>query len=236
MQLEIVYDNNAEPGFASGWGFSCLLAGNVLFDCGEKGRPLLANLRRLEADPENIRCVMISHDHWDHTGGLKRLLKKKPGLPVYGCPGFGPRFFRAVREMGGRPVITEPGMEIAPGLFTSGEVAGEYKGLPMPEQALIARTEKGIAVITGCSHPGIAYMVAAARRLEPDRSVELVLGGFHLKDKTEDEILQVARKLKAVPVARVGPTHCTGEPAAKIFRETFGNNCLPVAAGKIFEI
>lgn len=236
MQLEIVYDNNAEPGFASGWGFSCLLAGSVLFDCGEKGRPLLANLRRLEADPENIRCVMISHDHWDHTGGLKNLLKKRPGLRVYGCPGFGPRFFRAVTAMGGRPVIAEPGMEVAPGLISSGEVPGIYKGLPMPEQALIAKMETGLAVITGCSHPGILNMVAAARRLEPNLPVSLVLGGFHLKDRPAGEILQVAEKLKTLPVHRVGPTHCTGEPAGKIFKQTFGDHCLRIAAGQSLKI
>lgn len=235
MRLDIVYDNSADPGFKSGWGFSARVAGSLLFDTGENGRPLLTNLKRLSASLDEIRAVAISHDHWDHAGGLERFLKKRPGLPVYVCPGFGPRFYRFVETIGGRPVTVSPGMEIVPGVLSTGEVAGTYKGMPMPEQALVLKTDNGISVVTGCSHPGILEMVRAARRIVPDTPLHLVLGGFHLKDHAEKDIRPVAEALREMGVRLVGPTHCTGKRAQEIFREIFGPRCLTVAAGTTFE-
>lgn len=236
MHLEVVYDNQGLAGFKSGWGFACLMGDGILFDTGEKGRPLLANLRRLGVSTEDIRAVVISHDHWDHTGGLRLLLKKRQGLRVYACPGFGRGFFHDVKKMGGRPVAVAPGMEIAPGVVSTGEVAGTYKGLPMPEQALAMYTQNGLSVVTGCSHPGILTMVQAAINAVPDRPLVLVLGGFHLKDHGAIEIHAVADALLEMGAEQVAPTHCTGDRGVHIFRERFGKRCLSVAAGTVLEI
>jgi len=36
MELKILYDNEAEEGFKSGWGFSCLVGDETLFDVGRR--------------------------------------------------------------------------------------------------------------------------------------------------------------------------------------------------------
>ncbi|WP_370030501.1 subclass B3 metallo-beta-lactamase [Qipengyuania mesophila] len=48
--------------------------GDVLIDTGtEKGAEIvLANIRALGFDPRNVRSVFISHEHFDHVGGMAR--------------------------------------------------------------------------------------------------------------------------------------------------------------------
>jgi 7,8-dihydropterin-6-yl-methyl-4-(beta-D-ribofuranosyl)aminobenzene 5'-phosphate synthase len=50
MKVTIVYDNEANPGFKSGWGFSCLIetGEKLLFDTGDSGRKLIYNIRQLK--------------------------------------------------------------------------------------------------------------------------------------------------------------------------------------------
>jgi len=55
MELKILYDNEAEEGFRSGWGFSCLVDGRVLFDTGADVDTLLFNMRAFNVDLEGIR-------------------------------------------------------------------------------------------------------------------------------------------------------------------------------------
>ena len=132
-------------------------------------------------------------------------------------------------------MVVTPGMEIAPGVFSTGEVPGIYKGSPMPEQALMIESERGLTVITGCSHPGIVAMVKAAHECFPNPSLRLVLGGFHLRDQAPAAVRAVAEELRAMGVERIAPTHCTGDRAVAVFKEVFGEDFVPVAAGTRLE-
>jgi len=42
----------------------------ILFDTGAKAEILAGNMEKLGLEPLQIDSVFISHDHWDHTGGL----------------------------------------------------------------------------------------------------------------------------------------------------------------------
>ena len=88
----IVYDNNPGRGdLTPAWGFACVVGGlgkTILFDTGGDGRILLANLRKLGLDPNQIDAVVISHIHGDHTGGLASFLRLRRGVPVYTPTGF----------------------------------------------------------------------------------------------------------------------------------------------------
>lgn len=59
---------------------------NILYDTG-MGRALLPNLETLELDPGLLDAVVLSHGHYDHTGGLEALLgARQEPLPVYCHP------------------------------------------------------------------------------------------------------------------------------------------------------
>ena len=82
MKITIIYDNvSLDPALEADWGFAALVEAcgqSILFDTGASGRLLLENMEKLNISPQAIGEIFISHDHWDHTGGLEQILKRKP--------------------------------------------------------------------------------------------------------------------------------------------------------------
>ncbi len=213
MKANIIFDNRTkEAHLFSGWGFSCLI-GSTLFDTGEKGPWLLENLTRLHHPLTEIDRVVISHDHWDHWGGLWDLLDSKPGLPVYGCDGFSNDLKRKVTNSRGEFHAVGLFQEIEPNIVTTGEIIGTHSGSSIAEQALIIRSEKGISVVTGCAHPGIIRIVEQVRNNYPSDALYAVLGGFHLMKLEKKEALKTLNELKAFGFKQIGATHCSGGDA-----------------------
>jgi len=55
----------------------------TLFDTGQ-GLGIINNLKRLKKDIKSFKRIIISHGHYDHTGGLMPVLKEHGGsIPVY---------------------------------------------------------------------------------------------------------------------------------------------------------
>lgn len=232
MKTLILYDNTAQTGFKSGWGFSCLVDDRILFDTGEAGDSLLYNMQQAGIEPAAIEAVAISHDHWDHTGGLRTVLQKTGNVPVYTCPDFSEDFKTGVRELGGTLVDVADFISIDDGISLTGQIAGEYKGGYLPEQALVLQTESGVSVINGCSHPGVVTMVENVKQKFPQERIYAVLGGFHLMNKSRSTIKSIVADLQDMGVEKVGPTHCTGEEARHLFEQSYGRGVLSINAGK----
>ena len=230
MKAIIIYDNyTSNPKLIHGWGFSCLLDGHILFDTGEDGEKLLANLDSLNIDINMISKIVISHDHWDHQGGLWAILAKRPGITVYSCPGFTDEFKKKVKELNGNLFELEDLTEISTGVYSTGEIIGTYKDMPISEQVLICKTEEGMSVVTGCAHPGIVSIVDKAVNLFPNQILNTLMGGFHLSKISEKEVEEVYGKLKEYGFKNYGGTHCTGDFARQF-------NTFDIAAGSRIEL
>jgi 7,8-dihydropterin-6-yl-methyl-4-(beta-D-ribofuranosyl)aminobenzene 5'-phosphate synthase len=64
------------PYVLAEWGQSLLIEADgkkVLFDTGPSG-VIIENAKRLSVDLSNIDVIVLSHGHFDHTGGLKDVL------------------------------------------------------------------------------------------------------------------------------------------------------------------
>lgn len=86
FRFTVIYDNRAEDGFTGSWGFAALVETNsetLLFDTGWDGYLLLKHMKRLNIEPARIGKLIISHQHWDHIGGLPEILQASPGIEVY---------------------------------------------------------------------------------------------------------------------------------------------------------
>ena len=104
----------------------------------------------------------------------------------------------------------------------------------MGEQSLIVNTSQGLIVITGCSHPGIVNVLKRAKMIV-NRKVYLVFGGFHLKENSDEEIMEIVSDLKDLGVLKVGPTHCTGDKAIELFKKEYGDDFVQMGVGRVIE-
>ncbi|UCH08964.1 MAG: MBL fold metallo-hydrolase [Deltaproteobacteria bacterium] len=170
MRVTVLSDNTVhQAGLQSDWGFSCLVEtleegrAPILFDTGMKGSILLANMEKLGIDPMSVKEVFISHAHFDHVGGLSAFLTLNKEVTIY--------VLHSIRGVQGiNKVVSVIGpLEIHENVFLTGE-------LDSIEQSMAIKTEKGVVLITGCSHPGLARILAAASQFG---KVYAVIGGLH---------------------------------------------------------
>jgi len=237
MRIKVLFDKGAlDKKLNTGWGVSFLVDDKILFDTGEKGKWLLKNMRSLGVDIKKIEAIVISHDHWDHTGGLWEILKERKGLNVYSCPSFSKEFKDKVKEAQAELIEADKLTEISQNIFITGEIPGGYHGKYMPEQAIVLKTKNGLTVITGCAHPGILKMVNKVKAKFPNEPVYFVLGGFHLKESDKRAIEIVAENFKEIGIIKAGPTHCSGEVAEGIFKKYYKRNFIPIKAGQEMEV
>ena len=237
MEIKIVFNNDVlNESFTAGWGFSCLVDGSILFDTGERGEYLFSNMKLMDIDIIDIKAVVISHDHWDHTGGLWEILKLKKGIEVYSCPGFSREFKEKVGKAGGILQEADEFVKVAENTYVTGEIAGRYKSNYIAEQALVIQADNSIIVITGCSHPGILRIIEKVRQKFPKEKIKLAFGGFHLIDKDKREVKLIVEKLKVMGVEKAGPTHCSGYDAQIIFKQSYGDKFISIKAGQVFEV
>jgi len=232
-KITVIYDNHPAENKAlkSSWGFACMIEGfekTILFDTGTSGPILLNNLAALGFDPSQIDSVIISHGDWDHIGGIWSFLDANPTVEVY-LPGSLSRHLKdEVRDHGAKLVPVGPDrVSVCPGVLLSGEMKG-----PRNEQAVLLQTDNQQIVITGCAHPGIVSITRRLADTAPGLPM-LVMGGFHLKDSSDEEIEAIAGELENLGARWVAPIHCSGEQAEALFAKRFGKCCLSLCPGSI---
>lgn len=209
MRIVVIYDNEALHNLKSGWGFSCFVENGkkVLFDTGWDGTILLSNLKALGINCRDIDIVVLSHDHWDHIGGLVQLLDVNPDVDVYVPSVFSKRLKDEIASRAKLIEVDGPA-KICDRVYTTGVL-----GAGIQEQSLLLETEKGIIVITGCAHPGLSIILNSASSLG---LVYGVIGGFHGFDDYN--------LLKDIPL--LVPCHCTVHKSeiARLFPDAFKTN------------
>jgi len=241
--LTILYDNKSvSDSIMTDNGFSCLIesGGNTcLFDAGRIPEKLIINMDRLKADYSNIDLIFITHIHVDHMGGLQELLARgnKPVLYIpYSYPQLigEPPSDRADSDWltlldQYKPMVSELIRKKEPvAVGNIGYSTGMIEDITC-EQSLIIPTSKGLVIITGCAHPGIVKIVKQAKSLIK-QDVYLVLGGFHLASTDPVEVNNIAQELRKL-TKLIGPCHCTGEKAMKIFHNVFKEDYIDIKAG-----
>ena len=89
IAITILVDNQAGPGLTTEHGFSLWIEADgrhILFDTGQ-GPALPMNARTLEVDLRQTDMLVLSHGHYDHTGGIPHVLHVAPNAHVYCHPG-----------------------------------------------------------------------------------------------------------------------------------------------------
>jgi len=234
ITLTILYDNYLyDKNFQNNWGFSCLVEGlekTILFDCGGNGDNLLYNFKAAGKDPAIVDMIVISHEHWDHTGGLPQFLEARSGIEVWIPASFLNKFSNDIKKLGAHPVAVTQDTEIIPKVWTTGEMGNQ-----IIEQSLIIETGKGLVVITGCAHPGIEEIISRASDIRR-QEILLVMGGFHLLNTGTNDVEGIAEGFKEAGLQYAAPTHCSGDGTIQVFKEVFGGRFLQLGTGRVIHL
>ena len=101
------------------------------------------------------------------------------------------------------------------------------------DQALVMHLkDKGLVVVSGCSHAGIVNTVRYAKKLTGVAKVHAILGGFHLSGAFFEKIVdKTIDELKALSPVVVVPMHCTGRKAMVQFSREFPSSFVLNSVG-----
>jgi 7,8-dihydropterin-6-yl-methyl-4-(beta-D-ribofuranosyl)aminobenzene 5'-phosphate synthase len=126
----------------------------ILFDTASDPEPVLHNMKLLQLSPDTIDAIILSHRHFDHTGGLAGILRaiNKPDIPIIvhprifditvnAAPYLEPHRSRIylneglsgenrkehITSLGGRWFSVKNPFPVLPGVMTTGEIEDEEK-------------------------------------------------------------------------------------------------------------
>ncbi len=199
VQITVLVDNQALRGLRAAWGLSIMVESEqrVLFDTGPSGDVLEYNASAL-GKSLSVDCLVITHQHWDHVGGVDAVNFKRAIVPEDG------------------PVRGE--IHTKPVRLGTVETTGVlFK--PIAEQGLIVYGSKN-ALLVGCSHPGVDALLLKA--VEVAGHIDIVMGGFHLLNASKERVREIARVFRE-NADEVYPMHCTGARAKEILKEELGD-------------
>lgn len=110
--------------------------------------------------------------------------------------------------------------EVLPGFWlfsTTSDVTGTKE---MNEISMAVRTPRGLAVVIGCSHPGVEKILEGAVKIEP--RVYSIFGGFHLVETPDAEVSNLVIRFRDKwKFERVAAGHCSGEFAFSEFNRVY---------------
>lgn len=86
------------------------------------------------------------------------------------------------------------------------------------EQSLVFDTDKGLVIFNSCSHVGAANIINEIKEVFEDKTVYAIIGGFHLFNKTDEFVKELAQKIKETGIQMVYTGHCTGQHAYDVLK------------------
>ena len=244
----------------------------ILFDTGQSDL-FVRNAVTMGIDLKQIDALVLSHGHYDHTGGLRTFLQINKKAKVY-CKreAMNPKY-KTIAENGIRhpeelelarfcwvKEMTElfPNVILCPTLPIVNEsdthfnnfythaisLPGEEKiesseNIPdtfEDEQVLVLLTEDTYSVISACSHRGITNILQAVVDEFPQRTLNLLIGGFHIHNAGKIKYEQIATYLKGHTLQHFGVGHCTGIDQYARFCQDFGDKVFYNHVGNSIEI
>ena len=95
--------------------------------------------------------------------------------------------------------------------------------------------DKGLFVVSGCSHAGIVNIVKHSSEVSQVEKVKAVVGGLHLIDAGGDRIRKTVKGLKELGVERVYAGHCTGLEGEIALQKEFKDKFERLQCGKVVD-
>jgi len=159
--------------------------GNFLFDTGQ-GKTIINNAAHFKKDISKIEGIIVSHHHYDHTGGLLSVLEQTGKVPVYSHPdlfknsfvkeethdrNIGIPFRKEILESKGAEFVFNKGFsEITPSMMLSGEV---------PRKTPFETGDKRLLIKTNSGYIQDSIMDDQTLILNTSKGLVFILGCSH---------------------------------------------------------
>ncbi len=237
----------------------------ILFDTGQKDL-FLRNAETLSLEPLKSNVCIISHNHYDHAGGLQELLERGYLSPVYLHNTFFRRKFsikngNKVLSIGAEKdsllkynnisMISETVTEIENNIFIFANIPFtnsfesidenfliEKEGTLLHDEfddelVLAIKTQKGIVVISGCSHRGIINILDFIESYFKGERIFAFVGGTHLLDASDYRLEKTKISLTSIDPSVLAACHCTGKRGISFLSEHFPRSFVRIKTGSI---
>jgi len=229
---KIIVDDGPDPykTLRSAHGLSIYIEGGgyrVLWDLGPDPNILIYNLEKAGISISDIDMIFISHDHADHYEGIKGLADKVKGVPVYIPFGSSDHLKQLIKKLGFEVREVSSPTIISGNIMSIGQLYG-----PPYEHSLIVIDEY-VLLFVGCSHPGITRIVdrAVIFGYRPD----IIIGGFHLLNATEDNVRRILNDLIRKGVKKLSPIHCSGKIIVDLLKTKYKDYYMSLHLGSEFK-
>ena len=198
----------------------------ILFDTGPDPTILEENSEILNVDLSLLDCVIISHIHSDHIGGIPYVGWVSPSVKAYIPYASGNAIESYIKKNGLVPYEVLDWYKISNNIYLSKPFYG-----PPWEHFLILKTRNGLVVVSGSGHPDMVSVLREIREYYNDE-IYAFIGGIYLRNapdkiiyKTIDEIIKM--------VSLIAPLHNIGERAKNYIAQKYLKKLVKAFAGSI---
>ena len=96
--------------------------------------------------------------------------------------------------------------------------------------------DRGLVIVTGCSHAGVVNVVRNAQRVTGEHRVAGLIGGFHLTGAVFEPLIPATvADVTALGAERIVPAHCTGWRAMHALASALPDAFVQPSVGTVFE-
>jgi 7,8-dihydropterin-6-yl-methyl-4-(beta-D-ribofuranosyl)aminobenzene 5'-phosphate synthase len=264
VKITVLVENTAAgKGLIGEHGLSFLIEADerrILFDTGQ-GLALTHNANILDISLKNLDAIVLSHGHYDHTGGLPSLLENCTNTDLFLHPNaIAPKYSsrgnigcpidneKTLRNRFRQLVWTKTPTEIMPGVYVTGTIPRHHplentggsfwhncehtqRDSLWDDQALYLQVPEGIVVILGCAHAGVINTLDYIAQITNNKKFYAVIGGMHLLRAKAERLRATLETFTKYDVQLIGANHCTGMKAITFLWHELGDRCVDCHVG-----